>query len=125
MIEQNKLDDEREIERTLIRNAYFNGKNMKNQDKEMQDILKYPQKIKISVNELLQDMGQQVLDLNELANDKKLERLKELIERDQEISYIQRLYSFKPLVLELKDNQTINPDQKLITNISATLKNSN
>ncbi len=110
MIELNKLDDEEEIERTLIKNAYFNGKNMKNQDKEMQDILKYPQKIKISVNELLQDMGQQVLDLNELANDKKLERLKELIERDHEISYIQRLYSFKPLVLELKDNQTINPD---------------
>ncbi len=113
MIESNKFDDEEEIERTLIKNAYFNGKNMKNQDKEMQDILKYPQKIKISVNELLQDMGQEVLDLNELnelANDKKLERLKELIERDQEISYIQRLYSFKPLVLELKDNQTINPD---------------
>ena len=110
MIELNKFDDEEEIERTLIKNAYFNGKNMKNQDKEMQDILKYPQILKISVNELLKDMGQQVLDLNELANDKKLERLKELIERDQEISYIQRLYSFKPLVLELKDNQTINPD---------------
>jgi hypothetical protein len=42
MIESNKFDDEEEIERTLIKNAYFNGKNMKNQDKEMQDILKYP-----------------------------------------------------------------------------------
>lgn len=57
MIELNKLDDEEEIERSLIGNAYFIGKNMKNQDKNIEDILKYPQKIKISVNELLSDMG--------------------------------------------------------------------
>ena len=28
MIELNKFDDEEEIERTLMKNAYFNGKNM-------------------------------------------------------------------------------------------------
>ena len=88
MIQLDKLDDEEDIEKTLARNAYFNGKNMKNQDNKLEDILKYPQKIKISVNELLQDMGQEVLDVNELTNDKKLERMKELIERDQDISYI-------------------------------------
>ena len=49
-------------------------------------------------------MGQQVVDANELSNDKKFQRLRELIEGDEDISYIQRLYSFQPLVLELKDN---------------------
>lgn len=58
MIELSKLDDEEEIEKTLIGNAFFQGKNMKNQENNIDDILKYPQKIKISVNELLSDMGQ-------------------------------------------------------------------
>ena len=49
-------------------------------------------------------MGQQVVDANELSNDKKFQRLRELIEGDEDISYRQRLYSFQPLVLELKDN---------------------
>ena len=57
MIELNKLDDEEEIEKILIGNAYFQGKNLKNQENNIDDILKYPQKIKISVNELLSDMG--------------------------------------------------------------------
>ena len=57
MIELNKLDDEEEIEKILIGNAYFQGKNLKNQENNINDILKYPQKIKISVNELLSDMG--------------------------------------------------------------------
>lgn len=45
-----KLDDEDEIESTLVNNAYFQGKNMKNHESNIDDILKYPQKIKISVN---------------------------------------------------------------------------
>ena len=57
MIELNKLDDEEEIEKILIGNAYFQGKNLKNQENNIDDIMKYPQKIKISVNELLSDMG--------------------------------------------------------------------
>jgi hypothetical protein len=42
MIELNKLDDEEEIERSITGNAYFIGKTMKNQEKNIEDILKYP-----------------------------------------------------------------------------------
>jgi hypothetical protein len=42
MIELSKLDDEEEIEKILIGNAYFQGKNLKNQENNIDDILKYP-----------------------------------------------------------------------------------